>query len=363
MKIAPNDGTHNTKSTCHLTCKVDEALNIGSYPEVIYVMQEDSVGRPLDVNVKVKGEKPNWSVNPSDFNYNMSIYGKLRFNNIFSADKEDMIAAFKDGKCIGVTNSKYFEDVDMWYAFLTIYSNDTMQDGIEFRLWDDSTGKIYLADSSIGDISFVSNAIIGTPDVPIIFDGEELMFQNILLNRGWNWLSFNLESNNLNNVTATLANGSWTNNDEVKNDNSTASYSENEKCWIGSLSSGDGFNNLSMYMLNSSYDQVLIVSGTAIDGLDTPISITPQWNYIGYLPQVNMTVKEALADYKAMPGDVLKSQTSFTMYSDNNGWIGNLTYMEANKGYMLFRKADAGTTSFRYPSTLGSMTADRKSVV
>ena len=31
--------------------------------------------------------------------------------------------------------------------------------------------------------------------------------------------------------------------------------------------------------------------------------------------------------------------------------------MEANKGYMLCRKADAGTTSFRYPSTWGSMTA------
>lgn len=355
LRISPNSGSIDPKSTVRVTFKVDEGLNVGSYNEVIYLMNENGVARALTFNLKVKAEKPNWSVNPADFKYNMSVYGKLRINNIFSADKEDMIAAFVNGQCVGVTNCKYFEEVDMWYAFLTIYGNEVQKEDIEFRIWDDSSGKIYLAESKDRKISFINNSIVGSPDQPVIFDGKEMMYQNIALGRGWNWISFNLATQTLNDVNATLGNGSWTANDEVKSSTATDSYSAKEKSWRGSLSKEGGFNNRSMYMLNSSKDQVLSLSGTVIDVNSNPITVNENWNYIGYLPAGNMTLKEALADYPAVKGDVLKSQTGFAMYSENNGWIGNLTYMEANKGYMLYRTPGNGDATFKYPVTQGSL--------
>ena len=46
------------------------------------------------------------------------------------------------------------------------------------------------------------------------------------------------------------------------------------------------------------------------------------------------------------------------MFSRNE-WIGNLSYMEANKGYMLNRKA-GGETKFNYPSVSASLSAHTK---
>ena len=103
-----------------------------------------------------------------------------------------------------------------------------------------------------------------------------------------------------------------------------------------------------MYKLNTNLDQMLSVAGSSMNCAENPISVAPLENYIVFLPTVNLCVKEALADYQALPGYVLKSQTGFTMYSERNGWVGSLTYMEANKGYMLFRQAEGNNTSFRY---------------
>lgn len=108
-------------------------------------------------------------------------------------------------------------------------------------------------------------------------------------------------------------------------------------------------------MINSSKDQVLSISGAAINPAKLPIGVKgSRWNYISYLPTVNYTVKEALAGYAALDGDIVKSQNQFAMYSAGLGWIGNLTYMEANKGYMLKRNG-TGDVTFTYPAMLGSL--------
>src|SRR3546814_20524406 len=76
----------------------------------------------------------------------MTVYCKLRINNIFSSDPDDLLAVFSGGKCVGVTKNVYNEANDLWYAFLTIYSKASVQDDLEFRIWDASTGKIFQGD-------------------------------------------------------------------------------------------------------------------------------------------------------------------------------------------------------------------------
>src|SRR3546814_10300493 len=67
-----------------------------------------------------------------------------------------------------------------------------------------------------------------------------------------------------------------------------------------------------------------------------------------------MTVQEALAGYEASDEDVIKSQTGFAMYDSQTGWVGNLSYLEPGKGYMLFRKAGSDV-SFFYPVQGGTL--------
>lgn len=361
LEADPSSGTLDPKGTEHITFTINEGTNVGNYDEVIYAVGENGVAEPLNLIIKVNGQRPDWTVDPSDYEYSMTVFGQMRFEGIFSADEEDMLAAFAEGKCVGVANSSYDRDQDMWYAFLTIYGNERQSDNLEFRMWDASTGKTYGVDKAtlVPQIPFVSGSIVGTAAEPVIFDGEELFYQDITLNAGWNWISFNLSNSTLNDVNATLVNGTWNSGDIIKDNDEKgfASYSSRSHSWVGD---GIGFDNTSAYLLYTGNAQTLSTSGYEVDETTTPVQVRGgRWNYIGYLPSVNMTVKEALAGYEASVNDVVKSQSQFAMYSGKT-WIGNLTYMEPGKGYMLLRNGD-GDVQFHYPSTDGALSNVMKS--
>jgi hypothetical protein len=79
-----------------------------------------------------------------------------------------------------------------------------------------------------------------------------------------------------------------------------------------------------------------------------PINVVTGWNWIGFTSRKNITVTEALGNYNATAGDLLKGQFSFAYYDANMGWLGSLTTMVPGEGYML--KATNAST-FKYPAT------------
>ena len=348
-------GTVPPEGKQKITFTINEGLNVGSYDEIIYMRNDNGETEALPVNLKVDGEIPDWKVNPADFKYTMTVYGKIRLDNIFSDDAGDMLAAFSNGKCIGITHNTFFSGQDLWYAFLTVYGDSLQADNLEFRIWDASTGKTYEGVPS-KPVTFQNNGVAGDPDAPVIFDGKEMLLRNINLVKGWNWISFGLSGNYLKSISTALANGSWQSGDIVKHDERGFDQYAINDGWVGTL---DGFDNLSLFKLMTNNAQTLSISGTPPDVKEIPIPVNGnRWNYISYLPEVNMTLAEALADYKASPGDEIKSQTGFSMYSDSKGWIGNLTYLEPGKGYMLYRN-ETTHTEFVYPAISGSLTGHR----
>lgn len=351
LTATPSSGSISPTGNAKIVFTVNEGLNVGTYNEMIYARSEDGVAQGLPLTIKVNGDKPNWSVNPSDFKYNMAVFGKMRFDGVFSSDKEDMIAAFEGGKCVGVATNTYDKERDMWYSFLTVYSNNKDSHNIQFRMWDSSTDKTY---SGIPNqaITFENDKIYGSASTPVIFDGSEILIQNLGLRTGWNWISINVANADMNNINSVLSSGVWKSGDAIKDGDNFADYSEKENTWTGVLT-GIGLSNAKMYQMYSTIVQTVGVYGGAIDANTTPISVKGNgWSHIGYIPTSNLTVKEALADYQANNGDIIKSQTQFAMYS--NGWVGSLTYMEANKGYMLKRTA-SNDVNFRYPTIQGTL--------
>ena len=355
MEITPMSGSINPSSSIDVSFVIDEGLNIGLYNEVIYMRNDNNVAEALGINLTVRGEKPDWDVNPADFEKSMAIFGKMRFNHIFSSDKEDILAAFNEGKCIGITKSTYIRDMDMWYALLTVYGNDEQSDQIEFRMWDASTGLTYLANPEV-PISFISDGVVGTPANLIIFDAKDVIYQDIALVPGWNWISFNVKTNTLNDLNAVLADMNWSSTNYFKSEfeSKSANYSVSEGRWIVD-EPPFVLNNLLMYKVSSSINQTLSLSGEVIQPSLLPISVRGNlWSYISYLPNFRLTIEEALAGYDAKSEDVIKSQNGFAMYSPNIGWLGSLTYLEPSMGYMLFRN-DASNVSFVYPNNSGTI--------
>lgn len=352
LEAEPASGTIDPTASADIVLTIDPSLNIGTYDETLYLRGDNNVVEALQLTVKVEGEKPEWTVNPADFKYNMSVFGKLYINKVYSSDDEDMLAAFSGGKCVGVCNNRYYKQNDMYYAMLTVYSNDVNGSDLEFRIWDASTGQTYIAQSE-KPISFENNAVVGSPAQPVLFTAKDYRVQNITLNEGWTWISTNIASDKLSDLNKLLADGKWTSDDQVKSEQYGFVSWTKRNGWVGQLTEID---NDQMYLVHSSAPQNLHISGPAVDPTSHKLTIrgakedgTPRWNYISYLPSDNFTLKEALAGYDAKEGDIVKSQTQMAMYSGNLGWIGSLTYMENGKGYMLQRQSQDDAV-LQYPS-------------
>ncbi|MDB5279232.1 MAG: Pentaxin family [Ferruginibacter sp.] len=354
LKADPLTGTVDPKGNLTIDFTVNDGLNIGSYEEIIFMRNDNNETEALKLTLQVNGKKPNWVVKPGDYQYNMNVYGKIRLNNLFSISKGDMLAAFVNGKCVGVSNNTYNASSNLWYVYLTLFSNDLANNNVEFRIWQSSTSKTFRATPST-IVNFASNAIVGSPSLPVIFDGSSMLYQDMVVNENWNWVSFNLSIPVNTLVGTTLANGLWTSNDLIKND-LTGFSNYTSTGWTGSLKSLD---NISLFKLKATNAQLLTLNGIPVNVSTTAIPLKgARWNYISYLPQVNATIKEALSGYKALDQDVIKSQTGFAMYSAQNGWIGSLNYLEPGKGYMLYRTR-VNDTAFFYPSISGSLSGGR----
>ena len=355
LTATPDAGTLNPTKSTNITFTVNSGLNVGTYNEVIYLVDAQNVSEPLSLNITVKGEEPKWEVDPGQYEYNMSVFGQMRINGVFSMDENDILAAFSGNTCVGTAKTTYNAATDMYYVLLTIYGNDQNEAKVlTFRMYDASTGTIYSANPSQA-ITFTNSKVYGTPMDPVIFDCGSLYFSNINLKEGWNWISFNLQSEDLQDVNAALSGAEWIGGEQIKNLNYDATYSADSSTW----NVGGGLHQLDnkqMYMLYAKEEKVLPISGSIIDPATTPLTIKAgKWNYISYLPQNTLPVKTALAGYNAENGDIVKSQNAFAMYFGNE-WIGSLTYMKPTEGYMLQNNAKTDKT-LTYPSKASTVSA------
>ena len=91
--------------------------------------------------------------------------------------------------------------------YLTVYDNQASGRQLNFRLWQYSTGReLELIPEKA--IAFEKSAVLGT-DKPIRFDGNDSFVQSFKLKKGWNWVSFNVASDQLADVNSLLNNMTW----------------------------------------------------------------------------------------------------------------------------------------------------------
>ena len=348
LTVTPASGTLSPRSSEHVTFRVDKAVNPGTYHESVYLTNDEGLSRKLKLTIKVRGNEPNWSVDPHEYAYSMNVVGQLKLDGELSQDEEDIIGAFDGEKCVGVAKNVYNASKGLNYTFLTIYGNETKGTApLTFRVWDASSDRVFTASSSTGDITFANNAVLGSVESPVTFTTDSRVVEDVAFAKGWNWISFNIAAANISDINAMLKSGTWNDGDEVKTETSLASYSVKNGKWMGTLS---GFNYTSLFKVKTGKGQTLSFEGVPVDVASTEIPIQSNWNYISYLPTQQLSPKEALAGYNAQKGDILKSQTGFAQYDNNNGWVGNIDFMEPGKGYMLFRNSTK-STSFKYPSS------------
>lgn len=341
LSIDKESGTLNALSSKTLNFSVLNSTPIGYYEAAILLVGEDSLTDRLDLSLKVTGVRPKWNVDPSEYELNMNVVATVKVDGQYSEDENDLIAAFIDNKCVGITSPSYYKRYDSYYVMMDVYGNKNMANKeVQFRIWDASTGVTYVCQSS-ESVSFVSNSIIGSIDKPIELSTTALQEQNTYLSAGWNWISMNVapSDKSVSNVMKSVSD----NLNIVKGKTSFAITSDVQ--FAGDLNE---MYNTKMYKVKMNEGGNWTLLGEKLDPTTCPITVIPNWNWIGYTPTYRLSLDDAFAGLNPTSGDVVKSSEGFAIYSGFE-WVGSLTSMTPGKGYA-YKSLAKDTLTFTYPS-------------
>ena len=115
--------------------------------------------------VHAEGNESGWTVNPYDYQYQMSIYAKLVIeDNDVTADNNYEVAAFVGDECRGVATIQ--SQGGYTWLWMFVRSNETSGEKISFKVYDKTTGK----EKRIAEtVDFVSDGQIGIASSPTTF--------------------------------------------------------------------------------------------------------------------------------------------------------------------------------------------------
>ena len=138
----------------------------------------------------------------------MSISGQVYLYNELDTDSRDIVGVFdSENKCHGFANITHDTQSSETGLYLTVYDNQSSGRKLNFRLWQYNTGRELIL-ATKDTIEFEKDAMLGT-DTPVRFDGGESFMQYFNLKKGWNWVSFNVNSTDLGDVNKLLGSTSW----------------------------------------------------------------------------------------------------------------------------------------------------------
>lgn len=352
-----------------LTFTIAANVPIGHYTTYIYVKDRLNITRSKRINLIVTGNEPLWSVDENKYASNMTVTGQIYVGNKILEYEDSEIGAFDAwGNCIGVAHPEFIPTRDAYYVNMVIYGDPIEKPDphatyenehkVIFQLYDSSTGITYpwidyrLPDGSTNSVmDFSENARYGSYDAPVIFLTNDNVEQERELNKGWNWMSFYLKTEEgaqmpVNYVFETVLPYL----EEVKDHNYVAMPDATRESIVGSL------HNIvagKMYKVRMNAFANLSLFGQLVDVETTPQTIQPEWNWIGSLARYVMSPDDAFADLNPEKGDQVKSRTAFAEYNGQT-WEGLLQEIRPGEGYLYHSKATKAKT-FHYPKLTANM--------
>lgn len=373
LVFSENSGILQPLQKKELTATIQASLAIGNYEQTVYLVGNETVMDPLRLTVRVNGEKPNWSVRPADYEYSMNIIATAMINNAIADDSEDLVAAFIGNELVGLGSPRLYSSYGRHYIMMNIYANltqaekDSINYGLSlskpvtFKYWDASTGLIYsniqitlpstihnpqsTIHQSLDTLNFMGGKLIGTMENPIQLKAGRTSEQTLQLQKGWNWISFNVlpDDANINSVLRDMI-GDIT---IIKSFTEYAQLSALRDSLRGSLKMMECVKG---YKLNISKPYAKTVTGSIINPVyyGIPLKGGNSWSWIGYLPQMSLDINTALAAINPTKGDVIKAQTDFATW-DGFQWVGPLQVLSPGNAYLYCNTGTEDMTLY-YPS-------------
>ena len=177
---------------------------------------------------------------------------------------------------------------------------------------------------------------VGIDDVTVSDFVPSTVTQTLELTEGWNWISSYIEMDDPIDLLLMLEEGLNGNGTVIKNADYTTSYEDEE--WFGDLDD-EGIMNEQMYKVYVIADCEVELQGMPADPANHTITIVHGWNWIGFPCSETVSIEDALADFEAEEGDILKTSESTTNFEDGE-WFGDIEEMVPGQGYMYYSNSE-----------------------
>ena len=185
----------------------------------------------------------------------------------------------------------------------------TANAGFAFRNWTVG-GTVVSTESTYG--------FTVTEETQLVANFDHVQSQSLV--NGWNWWSTWIDlpaAEGLAMLENSLGNNGvmvLSQNSNVQNYYPTTGYDY----WFGSLS---GIDLEKGYKVSTSAATEVTMVGPKADPADHPVTMKPNWNWIGYPVATAQSIATALGSYVPSANDVIVGQSSSSTYYDNYGWF------------------------------------------
>lgn len=269
-----------------------------------------------------------WSLDKSQYLYNMNLTAHLNDGQVALDDTLYTLAAFINGEIRGLSRVEYLSELDKYQVRISIYSNNTSGEIVRFQLFNGVACQIQPVIEET--IPFVAGGFAGSAGLPIELHATDDRLMTIQVDSGLNLFSLNVELSSMNPNTV-LGRSGFTNKDQIKTLSGFSAFSDSLG-WIGTLGT---MSVSTMYSLSLQTPQRLIIAGKPANYKTTEVNYSKGWNWIGYLPDITMSVDEALSDLRLTPSSRILHQNGYAEYVDQVGWVGSLSELNPGEGFLL----------------------------
>jgi hypothetical protein len=355
IKVQSKSGTISPNSQVKINLSIDTTLSAGNYFDEIKLISNYNFDEKIQVSLRVLKSEPNWNFNPLVFEENMNIIGKIRVDGELSKDTYDKIIAYSFDSVRGIAPIVYDDKLDEYFALITIYgSSEGAGEPITFKIWDASAGRLKAASiDNANSLVFQPNITLGNYSKPTIFTNSGYETQILSFNRGWTWVSFNLDDTTFKDLNSFFKYAKLSQGDVIKStspamfDVYNVSPGAGQTGWAGTISLNGGLSATKMYKTKFAIPQQVLATGSPLKISNQIFALDTVWIGLPYIPNRNLPINEALANLDAQDGDIVKSQSQFAIYDRvSRLWRGNLTTMYVGEGYMI---KTSKKQNFTYP--------------
>ena len=110
-----------SNNVTYIQFTIAPTLSVGRHTEYLYITDRLGIQRVMKMIVTVRGDEPDWSVDPNLYESNMTLTGQVYVGDKICEYTDTKIAAFDEmGFCRGVASPAYVSSRDAYYVDMMV---------------------------------------------------------------------------------------------------------------------------------------------------------------------------------------------------------------------------------------------------